>query len=411
MYPFLPDPGRRRQTVRLFLFKRRQIVGPLRSAGPVAWTIMAKTPKIGVAALAAVAGLVLLVTGCGSPSVRPTPSPSQVSPTPGVQGPGTVAPDEETSGTSVVSGVTGGVMFGGNTSMAVESANLGRKLAIVRTYYTLNQSFPKAEDRHWMSEGSTEMVSLDTKPGSASYADIAAGDEDAAFSAFLKNLEKAAVQYNLPAIYFCFEHAVNTPGHHQGLGTPAQFVRAWDHLHQLAASEHLNWNDGGRIHWVLILTHEAFVPLSMRPKYALNQGSASDYYPGKGEVDVIGVDGYQSYGCPNKLASDNGSNGREEHLLQSLFDPAVAFAWANGGLPVFITEWGSTAYPSTGSQVSFIHQMQSFVDVNHEVAAAMYWDNSGGTARCNYTVNGDQAAVSAIVSLGHSSLLQGHAAN
>jgi hypothetical protein len=358
----------------------------------------------GVAALAAGAGLVALVTACSSAP----PSPPLVKPAIGVQGPGTVAPSQETAGTGSESGVTGGDLFGGNTNMAIEAAKLGRRLAIVRTYYTLGESFPKAEDRLWMSMGSTEMVSLDTEPGMATYADIAAGREDATILAFLKSMERCAVQYHLPAIYFSFEHEVDTPSHHRGLGTPAQFVQAWDHIHRLAVSAHLDWNDGGRIHWVLILTHEAFIPLSMRPRYALADLAPNAYFPGKGEVDIIAADGYESYGCANKAAS-NGSGDREARLLQALFEPVVAFAHANGGLPVFITEWGSTAYPSSGLQVSFIHQMQAFVATNREVAGVMYWDNHGSGAHCDYTINGNQAAVSAIAAFGHSTLMQGHA--
>src|SRR5580700_1898807 len=134
----------------------------------------------GIAALAALAALVALATGCSSsPSSKAaspgsSPSGALVSPSIGTQGPGTISPNQEASGAGNVSGVSGGDLFGGNTAMADEAARLGRTLAIVRTYYTLGESFPRAEDRHWMSQGSTEMVSLDTDPGMATYADIAA---------------------------------------------------------------------------------------------------------------------------------------------------------------------------------------------------------------------------------------------
>jgi hypothetical protein len=370
-----------------------------------------------VAALAAVAGLVLLATGCSSspsPGVSsPSASPSGalVSPSVGSQGSGTISPSQETAGTGNVSGVTGGDLFGGNTSMAVEAARLGRRLAIVRTYYTLGESFPRPQDRVWMSQGATEMVSLDTEPGMATYADIAAGHEDAIFSAFLAEMERAAVRYNLPAIYFCFEHEVNTAAHHRGLGSAAQFVQAWDHIHALAVAAHLDWNDGGRIHWVLILTHEAFIPLSIRPRWAMSDLAPNDWFPGRGEVDVIAADGYESYGCEAKQASDDGSDGREANLLQQLFEPVVAFAHANGGLPVFITEWGSTSFPTSALQVSFIHQMESFVQANREVVGAMYWDNTGIGPHCSYIINSNEPAVSAMSALGQSPVMQGRVAS
>ena len=59
-------------------------------------------------------------------------------------------------------------------------------------------------------------------------------------------MERSAVKYHLPAIYVTFEHEADVLTHHRALGTPAQFIQAWDHIHQLAAAAHLNWNDGGR---------------------------------------------------------------------------------------------------------------------------------------------------------------------
>jgi hypothetical protein len=368
-----------------------------------------------VAALAAVAALVALVTGCSgqTPSTSPPSSPppgALVSPSAGTgtQGSGTVSPNQEAAGAGDESGVTGGDLFGGNTGMAVESAALGRRLAIVRTYYTLGESYPRPEDRLWLSQGATEMVSLDTLPGMATYADIAAGREDATISAFLQEIERAAVHYDLPAIYFCFEHEADTAAHHRGLGSPAQFVQAWDHIHALAVAGHLDWNDGGRIRWVLILTHEAFIPLGLRPRWAMSDQAPNAWFPGRGEVDVIAADGYESYGCEYKQPSDDGSDGREANLLQQLFEPVVAFAHANGGLPVFITEWGSTSFPTSALQVSFIHQMQAFVDANREVVGAMYWDNTGIGPHCNYIINSNRPAVSAMAAFGQSPVMQGH---
>jgi hypothetical protein len=371
-------------------------------------------PRGGLRRTAAVAaGLAILVAGCsGTPSSTSQgtgggPSP-RVVPTggTGVANYGLVRPAAESAGTGNRSGVTGGALFGGTTTLAAEQGRIGRRLAMVRVYYKLGQTFPTPGDRRLMANGSTLLVSLDTVPGGASYASIAAGQHDAAISAFLKAVNQAAVQYHLGAIYFCFEHEANVPKRHRGLGSPGQFIEAWDHVHQLAASARLDWNQGGRIHWVFILTHEAFVPVQSRPRWArLRLQSPTAYFPGKNEVDVVGVDGYDSAGCKANTQGV-GSASRWSHTTPaSVFDPVLAFAHANGDLPVFIAEWGSTPFPAT-RQSTFIQQMEKFVAHNREIAAVSYWNTTG--RHCTYNIDKYPGSLAAMAAMGRAPALQGH---
>jgi hypothetical protein len=297
------------------------------------------------------------------------------------------------NGAGVRSGITGGALFGGNMNLASVEGRLGQRLAIVRVYYKLGESFPRRMDQQMMAAGSTLLVSLDTVPGGPTYASIAAGREDATITAFMKAVNQAAVQNHLAAIYFCFEHEPNVVAHHFGLGTPAQFTQAWDHVHQLAQSARLDWNQGGRMHWVLILTHGAFSPSRPAPE------SAAAYWPGASEVDVVASDGYYNYGCVGQ------SLGRTP---ESLFGPTIRFAQANGGLPVFIAEWGSTAFPSAQRQTSFIQQMQAFVASSPEIQATMYWDNRGIGPHCDFSVNAYPSSIAALAAAARSPAMQGH---
>lgn len=290
------------------------------------------------------------------------------------------------------SGVVGGALFGGDVHLAGEAGALGRKLAIVRVYFRLGERFPRSNDRHLMAEGSTLLVSLDTLPGGPTYADIAAGRQDRTIRAFLLAVDQAAVRYGLGAIYVCFEHEANVPGTRHGLGTPAQFVAAWDHVHQLAENAGLDWNQGGRLHWVWILTH-----------YAFQQRVAASYWPGGNEVDVIGADGYNTGGCRTGQAA--GSVGRTPVVgPAALFDSAVAFARAQG-LPIFVAEWGSVRYASASVREDFIRQMAVYVTANPQIEAALYWD--WRVPPCNYMVNYDPLSLSALAAMAQSPSLQG----
>ena len=289
------------------------------------------------------------------------------------------------------SGTGRAVLFGGDVPLTKEEPQLGRRLAIVRVYDLIGQHFPNRREATYMSQGSTILVSFDTHlRHGPSYASIAAGREDGTIRAFLDSVEQAAVKYRLRAIYVTFEHEANNVSKHAGLGSPAEFVRAWDHVHQLAVDAHLDWNQGGRLHWVLILTHYGYI-----------NGSAASYWPGAGEVDIIAADGYNTGGCRHP------SHGGQDPPVSpaSLFSDAVSFAMAHGRMPVFIAEWGSVGYPSPGVRVDFIRQMQAFVDANPLIAAALYWDSE--VPHCNYEINNSSSSLAALTSMGNAPDMQG----
>ena len=205
-------------------------------------------------------------------------------------------------------------------------------------------------------------------------------------SRFLKSLNQAAVQNHLGSIYVDFEHEPDSV-HHRTLGAPVQFVQAWDHVHQLAASHHLDWNNGGRLRWTLILIHNTY-----------GSWRQSEFWPGNGQVDLVAADGYNSFGC--------GHGGqRKQQTPADTFGPVVRFAASHGNLPVFLGEWGSDDIPS-GEQATYISQMQSFVAQHRSIAGVMYWDTRVGD--CDYQVNGNSAAISALAAMGRSAALQGH---
>ena len=347
---------------------------------------------------AALAGLLALAAaGCSGSSPAPPAG-------------GARPPAGEPAGATQRSGVTSGALFGGDAPLAPQAARLGRKLAIVRVYYRFGEQFPLPRDRRLMAGGSTLLVSLDSVPGRGgpSYASIAAGRYDTLIRSFLDRVEQSAVRYHLGAIYVCFEHEANAP-RHLALGTPAEFIKAWDHIHQLAESAHLNWNQGGRLHWVLILTHVAFTPESGRPAWAARAGQARSFWPGANEVDIVAADGYNSGACrPGQAAGGSFvDNGTKMASPASLFGPVLSFARAHGGLPVFIAEWGSVPYSSPSEQPSFINQMRAFVTANREIAAVLYWNSYGQHNGCDYSINGHPAALGALASMGRSPALQG----
>ena len=283
------------------------------------------------------------------------------------------------------SGVTGGALFGANYPVVPLQSSLGRKLAIVRLYYFIGNPFPgPAKYRSLLSKGQTVLVSMDA---GTSYASIAAGQKDAEIMTFLRAVNQAAIKYQLGSIYISFQHEPDSM-HHRRLGAPVQFLQAWDHIHQLAANAGLNWQQGGRLHWVLILIHDSYA----------KSWRIGSFWPGPSEVDILAADGYNSFGC--------GSGGQSQQQTPTdTFGPVVSFAAAHGGMPVFLAEWGSDNIPA-GTQATYINQMQSFVANHASIAGAMYWDTHVGN--CDYKVDGNPGSISALAAMGQSPAFQGH---
>jgi hypothetical protein len=346
----------------------------------------------GMVAGAALAGLMTLVAGGGAASAQSVVTNTR-SATAGAGSLSGVRPASRlhTAGRIAAANTfptKGGILFGGTDAIAKLSSQLGRNLAIVRVYYTIGQTFPSYIDNEHMSEGSTLLVSLDSS--GQTYAAIASGEYDATINTFLAAVNADAVKYDLTSIFFTFQHEPEN-SKHATLGTAAEFVAAWDHVHQLAAAADLDWNqgDGGRLVWTLILTHHT---------YAIGT-NADGYWPGTSEVDVVATDGYNSYGCSSTVTANQ--------TPTEIFSALLSFAKANGGLPVIIAEWASYAGNPT-AQVKFIKQMQTYLTDNHKkIKAADYWDDSSGS--CNYEIDSNPASIAALKVLGASADLQGTA--
>jgi hypothetical protein len=298
------------------------------------------------------------------------------------------------------------VLFGGSSPLVQVESKVGH-LDIVRLYYKLGEKFDGPIVRQVMGRGSSALVSLDDPPaGGPRYSAIIAGRYDKEIRAFYTQVEQAAVKYRIPAVYVTFEHEANAPTH-QSLGTPAQFVAAYNHIHALAGRAKLNWNSGGRLHWALVLMHLAYFPSAQRPQWSLPMGFAGAYWPGR-DVDVVAADGYNSGTCDQSTNPSFLQPGAAVDSPSSLFDPVLAFAKAHGNLPVFITEWGSIGYKDSKIRPEFIRSMQDYVLSHPTIKAAMYWDSRGGanhgrgtgaTPACNYSINHDPQALTALAAM------------
>jgi len=279
-------------------------------------------------------------------------------------------------------------MLGGSRPLLTEQGALGRKLALVRLYYMLGEKFTTPAEQSIMSQGSTVLASIDIPGNGPTYAQIAAGAADGAFLAWLGAANAAGAQSGRN-VYVDFEHEANA-SFDQWLGTPAQFAKAWRHLHALAARAGLT-----RLRWTMILMHYTYYPKADRPTWSFRLGFAADYWPGAGYVDYVASDGYDRGGC-----KQSGTSGpvQAAETAADIFTYPLRWAEAHR-VPLIIAEWGGAFFTSDHLfQVTFIQSMESFLLAHSQVKAALYWDQSYG--KCDYSINQNPAAITAMAALG-----------
>jgi hypothetical protein len=234
---------------------------------------------------------------------------------------------------------------------------------------------------------------------------VTAGNQDSALSTFLQKVNQAALNAHLTAIYVCFGHEANSPGQVQD-GTPQDFIAAWQHVYQLAARLHLNWQQGGRLHWVWIMTHGAFLP----------QGNGASFWPGTTYVDVVGVDNYVTGACRTLPPGQTYVAPASAAVMPTQFqDPVQAWAQQHApGLPIFQAEWGVVPFMDASIRPAFIRAVTSYLHTHPQIRAMLYWnafgeDGHGGGNECDYRLDKDAASVAALAAMGHDPHFQAQA--
>lgn len=266
-------------------------------------------------------------------------------------------------------------LFGGTVSLVGREHALGRRLAIVRSYYRMGEPLRRS-DEALMAGGRTLLVSLDSP---VRYQVVSGGRYDGYLRRFLRDLNAAAARDHLAGVWVGFEHEADLRLKHW-LGSPAAYRRAFRHVMRLGRGLR-------RIRWAGIYMARSFIPTRNQwPWERKIEGQAAAYWPGRPVVPA--VDGYDSTNC--------GKGTYHGVTPQRVFGPAAAFA-AKRHVPLLIAEWGASAH-NPSAQLTFIREMARWVPAHRQVRAVMYWDSSqpGG---CAYQVRGRSLA--ALRAMGH----------
>src|SRR4051794_35898139 len=167
------------------------------------------------------------------------------------------------------------------TSLEAAETAVGRRFDLVYSFHDINDDIPSAYDRSLVDQGRVLHIALDSPdygsadPTTVPWAAIAAGD----FDADLVRQARGVASLHVP-VFVTFDHEPDQP-QRAAVGTPAEFVAAWRHVHDVFAAQ-----GATNAVWV-------WVVMALPSTYAVTP----QFWPGDDDVDWISWDAYDDAGC------------------------------------------------------------------------------------------------------------------
>ena len=247
----------------------------------------------------------------------------------------------------------------------------GRAAAVVRTYHLWDDVFPNDYDYELRDLGQTPILSWGVSTNEVAvvtFADIAAGREDATINARAADVKA----YGAP-LFMIFDHEP------EGIygGTAAEFVDAWRHVHDRFEALGVT-----NVSWVLTL------------QAAHYKTDPEAWYPGDTYVDLLGADGYNWYGCPDRTDPWKSF----EQVFVDFYDFGVAT-----GKPMMIPEWGSSEDPLLPDRkAQWITDAATTLKGWPEVKAVSWYDN-GYPIGCDWWIDTSWPSLLSFAAMGKDS--------
>jgi hypothetical protein len=177
-----------------------------------------------------------------------------------------------------------------------------------------------------------------------------------------------------------FGHPVMLVFHHEPEndvntnGTPADFVAAWRHVHEIFVRE-----GATNVIWVVTLFGISYAG-----------GAVSRFYPGDDVVDWIGADGYNFFGT---FAGHGGCRRPAWRSFSEVFSGVVTFAEAHGK-PLMIAEWGTPEDPAVpGRKAEWFREAATAVKSWPVIKGLAYFDsNKIKSSGCDWDVDTSESS-------------------
>ena len=148
-------------------------------------------------------------------------------------------------------------------------------------------------------------------------------------------------------------------------GSPAQFVAAWRHVHDLFASLKVR-----NVVWVWTTTG-----------YLPHVSTIAAMYPGNSYVDWIGYDPYNYYSC---------RNSRWQSFSQTIGPFYQWLSTHHFEKPIMLTEYGTSADPANPAlEASWYRDIAPAINRYSGIKALSLWNST--TGQCSFTLSNQSA--------------------
>lgn len=235
------------------------------------------------------------------------------------------------------------------------SGLIGKQPNLLTIYESFADDFAASKVREAYRQGALGMIRWE--PFDAKLKDIAAGKQDP----YVTKFATAVRTLNLP-IALTFAHEMNGNWYPWGhsKNTPADFVAAWRHVHDVFAKV-------GATNVIWTWTANVINPV---PSVKLRP-----LYPGDKYVDWLGMDGYFTH--------------KGAHTYPTLFGPTMKAIRKFTKKPFLIVETGTE---SGSNRSGWLRSLIRGVATDPNMVGFVYFDQNGSG---NWRIDGDSSAVSA----------------
>lgn len=291
----------------------------------------------------------------------------------------TVRPSSSSCGVSRLIVASCGVIWGAATDPNTEAklrqveASIGQRFDMIYRFHDLDDNFPTDDERASVAAGRILHVDIDARlfeaPQDAiSWQDVSSGKFDASLIRQARGIESLGVP-----VFVTFDHEPDQ-ARRTSLGSAADFIAAWRHVHDLYRRAGAN-----NVVWVWVVT--GYPPLI---------SAAARMWPGNGYVDWISWEAYNASGCQTGDADPAQFQSFGESVLP-FYDWLRDHGRASGidtSKPMMISEAASASYPQTPLlSASWYLQIAEVLDTHRSIRAITLWDRPGATI-CRYRFDG-----------------------
>jgi beta-mannanase len=279
-------------------------------------------------------------------------------------------------GTSLALGVWSGQPWDPGALDAI-TAKLGRAPKVFLTYVGWDRPFYRSDEDQIRNRGASHVVTWEPN---VSLKTIASGGADS----FIRAWADGAAAWG-HTFYLRPMHEMNGDWYPWGRGvngnTPADFVNAWRHMHDIFVAE-----GATNVKWVF------------SPNVRYGNYPFADLYPGAGYVDWLALDGY-NWGLDHHLGTPTWQSF--EQIFGATYREIIALA---PGKPMMIAETASTE--NGGDKAQWI--LKTFLtDVpKYPVVKAVIWFNQADGAS-NFKIDSSAASLAAFKQVIDSSAYRG----